>query len=744
MKQKSLLVLVCALLISVISFSQTNWYVSKSGNDSNQGTIDSPLLTVQAALSKMYSSDVLFIREGIYRELATAKKSNIKILAYPGEKPVLKGSDIMTGWEEHGSYWKKYVDVQPQQVFIDGNNPLQQIGIPSKYFAPDSPGASKKYQSQVGTDISDMAAGRFWWQNDTLYIWLEDSSDPNTSEIEVSQRKNIMLLSNVDDVYIKGIQFEHSNGNTFREQPSAVKLGNNCVLDSCIVQWCDFAGVSMGYFKIGAKILNSQLLHNGALGAGASESYEFVIRNTRMAYNNYRNFYSQWHAGGFKAATYAYGTVENCEVDHNNGGGIWFDYCFYSEKHDNGNNLYPIIVRNNYLHNNGTDNYDRDDINNMASITIEASEQAFVYNNIIDSFQFRGVWLSSAWSTYFVNNVIAHGIESSYPYSIALDGGALYTDKYLKNNVIQNNILYKNKMATDIRMKTENGNKVKNNICSNNTIFTNGRTMRLVYGSSSKRSIASWQSSTPYGQGSIDANPQFSGSMFHLADNSPCINTGENVLEDTMLTDYFGNNRKLGLFIDMGVEEAAIGEAAEYDASLANLSVSLGELNTYFSQTTFIYTDTLPDNTTQTPVVAAVSFAAGSTVKITDAKNVQATNEAFRTTKIKVTSENGVIEYTYKIIFYSKNISGVNDVANSSFKLYPNPSNGIVYIANSEFDKNVNIKVLNIVGKVVKTKYYDILTGTNSINLNNQPAGIYFVVISSDKTRNVGKIRIMK
>ncbi len=741
MIQKYFILLVTGLLMSGVTFSQTSWYVSKSGSDSNSGTIDSPLLTVQAGLNKMNTADVLYIREGIYRELAEAKKNKIKILAYPGEKPVVKGSDVMTGWETNGSYWKIFVDVQPQQVFVDGNNPLQQIGIPSKYFAPGSPGASKKYQSQVGTDIKDMAAGRFWWQNDTLYIWLDDSSDPNQHEIEVSQRKNIMLLDNVDGVYVKGVQFEHSNGNTFREQPSAVKLGNNCVLDRCTVQWCDFAGVSMGYFKTGAKILNSQLLYNGALGAGASESYEFVISNTRMAYNNYRNFYSQWHAGGFKAATYAYGTIENCEVDNNNGGGIWFDYCFYSTKHDNGENLYPIIVRNNYLHNNGTGNYDRDDINNMASITIEASEQAYVYNNIIDTCEFRGVWLSSAWNSYFVNNVIAHGVESSYPYSIALDGGALYTDLYLKNNVIQNNILYKNKLASDIRMKKENGDKIKNNVCSNNTIFPDGRSVKLIYGSSTKRSIASWQSNTPYGQGSIDSDPQFAGSMFRLTDSSPCINTGQNVLEDTMLTDYFGNDRRLGLFMDMGVEEAAVGEDAEYDASLNSLVVSLGELNPGFAQTTFIYTDTLPDNTTQTPTVTAVPSAAGSSVKITNAKNVQATDEAFRTTKIKVTSENGIIEYTYKIIFYSEHSSGTSNFAESNFRLYPNPSDGVVYIENAN-NNQVDIKVLNISGEVITARRFEPFAGKRQIDLSNQPGGVYFMKIESENTSRTVKFII--
>ena len=84
MIQKYFILIVAGLLMSVVTFSQTSWYVSKTGSDSNQGTIDSPLLTVQAALNKMNTADVLYIREGIYRELVEAKKNKIKILAYPG------------------------------------------------------------------------------------------------------------------------------------------------------------------------------------------------------------------------------------------------------------------------------------------------------------------------------------------------------------------------------------------------------------------------------------------------------------------------------------------------------------------------------------------------------------------------------------------------------------------------------------------------------------------------------------
>ena len=747
MIQKYLLLIVFGFLFTGMSYSQKSWYVSPTGDDGNSGSINSPLKKIQTAVNKMAAGDKIILRDGIYRESVNIVKRNIKIHAYSGETPIVKGSDLMTGWVAEGSYWKlptKLINVQ--QVFVDGNNPLQQIGYPRKSFITDDP-SRKRFEMPVGTGIDDMAAGRFWWDGDKsdndatgyLYIWLEDSTDPNSHQIEVSQRKTILVLLGKGSS-VKGVHFEHSNANTFREQGSAIGLGSECVMDSCQVQWCDFSGVSLGDR---AKVLNSTVVHNGAVGISSAAGDNFLVRNTRMAYNNYRNFYSQWHTGGFKAATHAYGTIENCEVDNNNGPGVWFDYCAKSASEDDedGDNLYPIIVRNNYFHNNGTGSYNTKTINNNGTILIEVSEQAYVYNNIIDTFEYRGIWVSSAWLSYFTNNVLTNGKTKS---SYVIDGGASYVDwAWVKHNVIANNILFNNHANYDIRMMPDDGGKKYfDNICRNNLIYTSGRSVRMRYGSRTKRSIEDWQNSTPFGENSISTDPLFADGQFHLADNSPCINTGYDVLNEIITEDYIGNSRKLGPFTDMGVFEEIIGGTDEYNAVLQKLEVDLGTLEPVFAETNFIYTDTLPDNTKQTPVVTATPYNSGSVVTITDATNVQATDEADRTTTVTVTSESGVVEYTYKIIFYSKNTTGIDDVVNSNFRLYPNPSNGIIYIENNDFNSDVRIDILNILGRVVKTEQFDVLSGKTKIDLSDQPAGLYLMSVKSHEINKVVKFYI--
>ena len=57
------------LLFSFFSFSQTTYYVSKSGSNSNNGTsTGTPFLTISHAISQISAGDIIYIRAGIYHE----------------------------------------------------------------------------------------------------------------------------------------------------------------------------------------------------------------------------------------------------------------------------------------------------------------------------------------------------------------------------------------------------------------------------------------------------------------------------------------------------------------------------------------------------------------------------------------------------------------------------------------------------------------------------------------------------
>jgi hypothetical protein len=110
---------------------QSEYYVSLSGNDSNQGIINHPFRTVQKCADIAMAGDSCIIREGIYRETVTPARSGnslapITFISYPGEKVIISGAEIInTSWIQHnGSVYK--TDFSPDlsrgknQIFVNG------------------------------------------------------------------------------------------------------------------------------------------------------------------------------------------------------------------------------------------------------------------------------------------------------------------------------------------------------------------------------------------------------------------------------------------------------------------------------------------------------------------------------------------------------------------------------------------------------------------------------------------------
>lgn len=77
---------------------------------------------------------------------------------------------------------------------------------------------------------------------------------------------------------------------------------------------------------------------------------------------------------------------------------------------------------------------------------------------------------------------------------------------------------------------------------------------------------------------------------------------------------------------------------------------------------------------------------------------------------------------------------GLDDnLANTSFSLYPNPATTTFYINSN---KNVAVKIFDLTGKVVKTQLYN----TSGIDVSNLEKGIYIVEINSENKKQISKL----
>ncbi len=110
------------------------YHVSKNGCDFNIGTADAPFKTINKAASVAISGDTVVVHEGVYREWVDPKNSGanpnnrITYIAAEGEHPVIKGSEVITDWENvEGTVWKKILpnsffgDYNPYNTLLDGD-----------------------------------------------------------------------------------------------------------------------------------------------------------------------------------------------------------------------------------------------------------------------------------------------------------------------------------------------------------------------------------------------------------------------------------------------------------------------------------------------------------------------------------------------------------------------------------------------------------------------------------------------
>ncbi len=79
-------------------------------------------------------------------------------------------------------------------------------------------------------------------------------------------------------------------------------------------------------------------------------------------------------------------------------------------------------------------------------------------------------------------------------------------------------------------------------------------------------------------------------------------------------------------------------------------------------------------------------------------------------------------------ILITKSVS-VNTISNASFSVYPNPANDVLNIEFSTSVTNATIKVVNMIGQTILNRNITGQNKTESLNIENLPAGIYSLII---------------
>jgi parallel beta-helix repeat protein len=561
------------LFFSWISVSwSTTYYVDTTGSDANTGkSLSLPFKTIQKSMNVAVAGDTVYVRGGVYREQVDVFRGGgsadkmLNVLAYEKETPIIRGSDQVTGWVLHsGNIWKKTNwAYNSQQVFVGGGDSpsLQQIGMPKLY-------TTFEYPKPVGSGISSMVPGSFYYDasNLSLYVWLADGANPNHKMMEASTRHRLFFMG-MPYIYLKGFAFRHSNTSAHAKMGAAVELSSYSIIELSDIQYTDFAGLSMGYLKTGAQALNCIVSNNGNSGVNAAGSYNFKVFNVKMNNNNTRKFNALWHAGGLKATTKAYGTVEYSEVGFNNGSGIWFDYA---------NSGSIITIRNNYIHDNGPLD---------SAIFFEVSKNGRIYNNIIANNQRRGIYISASDNTQVYNNTVV----GTAGYAGIEVGGMPRTGATLTGNIIQNNIISHGESKYDLFMAVANGTTIAGNISDYNNYYRPGSAIQLYLGNM-YYNVNTFSTATKMDVHSMSIDSNFvslakptTAKSYAVASSSGTIDSG--ISNGSASHDYENVKRPSGGAFDLGAfENTGTPDAGVNDTSPPIISIYSPLLQTTVSQ----------------------------------------------------------------------------------------------------------------------------------------------------------------
>lgn len=247
---KSFVLLILFTISVILTANSSEYHVAKNGNDKNEGTKESPFLTIQWASNLGLPGDVIIVHEGTYRECVVPPrggKSDEKRITYqaaPGEKVIITGSEVIKNWHlVSGTIWKASIN----NDFFGKYNPYKDK-IHGDWF--DDKGrvhhtgevylngkslweveSLEKVMNPVEVkDNLDAAGSVFSWycETDERYTTIYANfhgAAPNRELVEINVRKSCFYpaINNVNYITVRGFTMRHAA--TQWAPPTAEQVG---------------------------------------------------------------------------------------------------------------------------------------------------------------------------------------------------------------------------------------------------------------------------------------------------------------------------------------------------------------------------------------------------------------------------------------------------------------------------------------------------------------------------------------
>ncbi len=394
------------------------YHVSPYGNDASPGTSERPFRTIQHAAGLAKPGDIITVRAGTYRERINPPRSGasdakrITYQAAPGEKVVIKGSEVITGWKKAGhDTW----NVTLPNSFFGKFNPYSDL-IHGDWFNPKNrqhhTGAvylNGEWLTEAATleEVLEPAGTTPLWfaqvDDANTTIWAQfKNADANKQLVEINVRQTVFYPDQAGRNFITVRGFEMRHAATPWAPPTAEQIGligthwsKGWIIENCTISHSICSGISLG--KHGDEFDNTS--------ANRAEGYVKTIERAHS------------HAIPWTKENIGHHIVRNNTISHCEQTGIVGSLgCAFSTI--TGNNIHDIYVRRLFK---GAE---------MAGIKLHGAVDVEISHNRIHHCN-RGLWLDWMAQGTRVSRNLMHDNDLDEDLFVEVNHGPFLVDNNL-------------------------------------------------------------------------------------------------------------------------------------------------------------------------------------------------------------------------------------------------------------------------------------------------------------------------
>jgi alpha-N-arabinofuranosidase len=262
-------VIIILLTVSISVASAREYHVSVTGNDIQKGTIAKPLRTISAAARLAQPGDVIKVHEGVYRERINpprggkSEKKRIIYQAGPGEKVIIKGSEVIKGWQKvQNDTWKVSIpnsffgDFNPYSDLIRGDW-FNRKGRDHHTGAVYLDGHWLTEAAKLDDVLNPAGNTPLWFgkvgeTNTTIWAQFRDVN-PNEAEVEINVRQAVFYPEKPGINYITVRGFKMMHAATPWAPPTAEQIGligthwsKGWIIEDNDIRYSTCVGITLG------------------------------------------------------------------------------------------------------------------------------------------------------------------------------------------------------------------------------------------------------------------------------------------------------------------------------------------------------------------------------------------------------------------------------------------------------------------------------------------------------------------